>query len=96
MSETTNGVTFQVTTHEETAITERKYAKITLPRFSGVTAQDWLKWSHQFNHLCQLKEWTLDEKVVTTMRDDQGYITTERSSGSTMTKMSLKPGGSYQ
>ncbi|ETN20727.1 hypothetical protein PPTG_21357 [Phytophthora nicotianae INRA-310] len=35
MSETTNGVTFQVTTHEETAITERKYAKITLPRFSG-------------------------------------------------------------
>ncbi|ETL24877.1 hypothetical protein L916_21192, partial [Phytophthora nicotianae] len=31
-------------------------------------------------------------QVVTTMQDDQGYITTERSSGPTMAKMSLKSG----
>ncbi|ETL91945.1 hypothetical protein L917_09620 [Phytophthora nicotianae] len=30
------------------------------------------------------------------MQDGQGYITTERSSGPTMTKMSPKSGGSYR
>ncbi|ETL34520.1 hypothetical protein L916_13264 [Phytophthora nicotianae] len=79
MSETTNGVTFQVTTHEETAITERKYAKITLPRVDP-----------------RRKGYPSACVVVTTMRDGQGYVTTERSSGPTMTKMSLKSGGSYQ
>ncbi|ETK79588.1 hypothetical protein L915_14572 [Phytophthora nicotianae] len=30
------------------------------------------------------------------MQDGQGYIATERSSGPTMTKISLKSGGTYR
>ncbi|ETP00077.1 hypothetical protein F441_22501 [Phytophthora nicotianae CJ01A1] len=35
-------------------------------------------------------------QVVTTMQDDQGYVTTERSSGPTTTKMSLKSNDDYK
>ncbi|KAI9985628.1 hypothetical protein PInf_005013 [Phytophthora infestans] len=56
------GVVFQATTRASTYNTEREYVKISLPRFSGGTAQNWLKWSHKFGRLCQLKKWAPDEK----------------------------------
>ncbi|ETN00829.1 hypothetical protein PPTG_17684 [Phytophthora nicotianae INRA-310] len=59
---TSRDVVFQVTTREKTDDEDREYIKVTLPRFSGGTAKDWLKWSHQFTRLCQLKKWQSDEK----------------------------------
>ncbi|POM59804.1 hypothetical protein PHPALM_31410 [Phytophthora palmivora] len=57
-------VTFQVTTVEKSTYTDREFVKISIPRFSGGTAQEWLKWSQQFHHLSELKEWTGEDKYL--------------------------------
>ncbi|ETI31617.1 hypothetical protein F443_21433 [Phytophthora nicotianae P1569] len=41
-------------------------------------------------------ERSVTRQLVTTAQDGQGYVTTERSSGPTMTKMSLKSGDPYR
>ncbi|ETI38292.1 hypothetical protein F443_15945 [Phytophthora nicotianae P1569] len=56
------------------------------------------KWGKQLVYLNKKFNYELSvmRQVVATAQDGQGCIATERSSGPTMTKMSLKSGGSYR
>ncbi|ETK75375.1 hypothetical protein L915_17998 [Phytophthora nicotianae] len=57
-------VTFQITTKKKTTGHEREFIKISIPRFSGGTAQGWLLLIKQFEHICELKKWTSEEKAL--------------------------------
>ncbi|KAG1709846.1 hypothetical protein DVH05_016861 [Phytophthora capsici] len=57
-------VTFQVTTKKKTTGHEREFVKISIPRFSGGAAQEWLRWIQQFEHVSQVKKWTSEEKAL--------------------------------
>ncbi|ETO82299.1 hypothetical protein F444_03542 [Phytophthora nicotianae P1976] len=60
----TSKMTFLITTKKKKTGHELKFIIISIPRFSGGTAQDWLRWIKQFEHICELKKWTSEEKAL--------------------------------
>lgn len=77
-------VTFQVTTRKKTGSHEREFIKISIPRFSGGSAQEWLQWIQQFEHVSKMKKWSSEEKAqhLCLVLDDEALDAWVDTSGS--------------
>ena len=57
-------VTYTIVTCQESATTPADVATMTIKRFRGGSAKDWLTWSMQFKSLAKRKGWSVEQLSV--------------------------------